>query len=430
MNIILLTSVIFTLAIVDSAIKINKPCEMNQNGRLQYNNFINRHILPPGFDTRSQQKWEEYLQEKQLCDRAPVQSFIEKPDEEKVNNTCSRNGLLLNKERNLCISKSRMLVYHVISEKTKDQNNKDTCRIINVFPSFQHVIVVCDEFEVDKVDKGGSFMLTPIRWFNSLITSSTASLHWFGPAEGAVLLCQSDCASWNTEIKKSCSTTPILLQFRRLCNRPGTQSFIPYPYIAEVMRICSSAGRRLQINSPEKGDLCISQLKTTKAKDKMNVILLTSIIFTLVVVPSMTHPKQPCKEKGTKKDYEDFIKKHILQSDFDTSSIDAWKKYLEDQGLCGRVEEQSFIEAKNKENVLGICGSAGYRLSTEGKDWCISQSPMKVFQIKSTKNPCKIEDPTHSEHRVIVACSKVENICRPVHYQKYENQSPGNNACS
>ena len=52
---------------------------------------------------------------------------------------------------------------------------------------------------------------------------------------------------------------------------------------------------------------------------------------------------------------------------------------------------------------------------------------MKVYHVKS--NNCKVEDVRESNHRVIVACDNVDNRCRPVHYEKYKNQTPDNIAC-
>lgn len=104
-----------------------------------------------------------------------------------------------------------------------------------------------------------------------------------------------------------------------------------------------------------------------------------------------------------------------------------------DNELCGRVPVQSFIDG-DEGQVRQICHSGGQRVreATGPKgNLCISKSSMTVYDVKSKRqnNKCKVTSVNPGNHRVVVACDKVENKCLPVHYEKYIDQSPDNRNC-
>lgn len=92
--------------------------------------------------------------------------------------------------------------------------------------------------------------------------------------------------------------------------------------------------------------------------------------------------------------------------------------HLQNKNLCGRKKVQSFIEASEKD-VKEICRKSGTRLNDKD-NLCISNQPMMIYEVTSTKNNngCTVTkvDPFPAQY-VMVACNKVENICRPVHFQ-------------
>ncbi|CAK6975572.1 complement C1q-like protein 4 [Scomber scombrus] len=180
-------------------------------------------------------------------------------------------------------------------------------------------------------------------------------------------------------------------------------------------------------------------------QDKMNVILLTSIIVTLALVHGgqgvffngndinmnvARYASAPCKDISYEKQYKEFKKKHILPHGFDPKSLSAWKKYFEREGLCGRTIFQSFIMKTDEAKVLQICSSAGWRLDGGNSNLCISSSSMLVYQVTS-RNGCEIKknDVSDHNHHVIVACNMVGKQCLPVHYERYKDQRRGNIPC-
>lgn len=80
-----------------------------------------------------------YLEQQQLCGRAPMQSFIKAGDEEQVKQICSKSGRWLNKG-NLCISESAMVIYDVDS-----YIECNICYVSHVEPVEHRVIVACDK---------------------------------------------------------------------------------------------------------------------------------------------------------------------------------------------------------------------------------------------------------------------------------------------
>ncbi len=110
-------------------------------------------------------------------------------------------------------------------------------------------------------------------------------------------------------------------------------------------------------------------------------------------------------------------------------------RYLVKSRLCGRVRVQSFIKKKDEGRVRDICSNAGWRLQDANGNkgnLCISNSPMRVFEVKSFKmnrNVCIVKKIKRLKQKVIVACDKIGNSCLPVHFEKNDNQKQSNNPC-
>lgn len=113
-------------------------------------------------------------------------------------------------------------------------------------------------------------------------------------------------------------------------------------------------------------------------------------------------------------------------------------RYLENRRLCEREPVQSFIE--EREDVNGICGNNGRRLNNaqnyarnHGQNLCISIQNMEVYDVESqrTNNGCTVSRVSPGRRRVTVACNTIENqnVCRPVHYESDQGQTPDNVPC-
>lgn len=104
-------------------------------------------------------------------------------------------------------------------------------------------------------------------------------------------------------------------------------------------------------------------------------------------------------------------------------------RYLVKQGLCGRTNPQSFINAGVNE-VDQVCRT-GKRKADDG-NLCISASEMEVYDVISyeTNKKCSVTKVTGSNHKVVLACNNVSNRCLPVHYEKWNNQKADRVNCS
>lgn len=89
-----------------------------------------------------------YLENRRLCEREPVQSFIEEGED--VNGICGNNGRRLNNAQNyapnLCISRLTMQVYNVESQRI---NN--VCTVSRVVPGQRRVTVACNTIKNQNV---------------------------------------------------------------------------------------------------------------------------------------------------------------------------------------------------------------------------------------------------------------------------------------
>ncbi|KAK2862912.1 hypothetical protein Q5P01_002445 [Channa striata] len=135
---------------------------------------------------------------------------------------------------------------------------------------------------------------------------------------------------------------------------------------------------------------------------------------------------KPCEESSSKDAYDNFVWKHILRQIFPRDSKHEWQRYLKSENLCGRAPVQSFIDASENE-VKNICSRSGLYLYN---NLCMSQKRMTIYEVHSTNNSvCTVESVKKITQFVIVACNKVRNQCRPVHFQEYSHQKPTKHPC-
>lgn len=166
-------------------------------------------------------------------------------------------------------------------------------------------------------------------------------------------------------------------------------------------------------------------------------IFIFSVVLTYggsVVKKGFTYAL-PCEDKSTQLQSDEFVRRHIIPNThrFQRDDNEAWAQYLGNQGLCGRVSVQTFIETG--QDVNGICGNNGRRLNNAQKythNLCISISTMQVYNVKSqkTNNVCTVSSVTSGHSHVTVACNKIGNVCHPVHYESDQGQTPDNVPCN
>ncbi|XP_029931563.1 uncharacterized protein LOC115376211 [Myripristis murdjan] len=177
---------------------------------------------------------------------------------------------------------------------------------------------------------------------------------------------------------------------------------------------------------------------------RMNFILLTASIITLALTQEWQEVvmhgnnvrsdfvpprKGPCEMKNNESAYREFSRKHLLTESFDTKSKPAWKKYLTKKGLCKRTEVQSFLNSRDCRKVKGICNGHGTRKQIPynlNENICISDTKMTVYDVKVNMSSklCTVIKAEQRKGYVMVACDEVGNRCRPVHYQRYNGETP------
>ncbi|XP_023202889.1 uncharacterized protein LOC111611237 [Xiphophorus maculatus] len=139
---------------------------------------------------------------------------------------------------------------------------------------------------------------------------------------------------------------------------------------------------------------------------------------------TITYNPKPCMKNRNNNAYNKFVSKHVLKTVFDTSSHSEWKKYLEKNKLCDRPR-QSFVD-KGAENLyMKICNGFGKR---QDMNLCTSTSPVRLHDLNVSTSDCSITYLYSGDKYVTVACDKVNNRCRPVHFQSSQNSGPDSTA--
>lgn len=152
--------------------------------------------------------------------------------------------------------------------------------------------------------------------------------------------------------------------------------------------------------------------------DKMNVVLLITVTFTLALVHGNN---QPCQRNNNTNAYNEFVLRHILQESFNRYSRTDWTTYIKKYGLCNRPM-QTFIKGRNQVDVVQTCNGSGRPLvNSYNGNFCISSITMHVYELSVNKN-CRVINLVRRRRYVIVACDKVGNLCSPVYFEKYINQ--------
>ncbi|XP_069374636.1 uncharacterized protein [Paralichthys olivaceus] len=176
-------------------------------------------------------------------------------------------------------------------------------------------------------------------------------------------------------------------------------------------------------------------MNSAAEKVKMNIILLTGLIFTVVQAESTSNLtlerrryKEPCQKNITLKNDQNFMKNHIIHKNFDLRDTKAWTRYLEDNKLLNRARIQSFLLASSRNDVEQICSPSGLRVkSNKDGNLCSSKETMPVYEVKIFSKR-KLTVKRHVRH-VIVACSMVRKRCLPVHYEGNEKLERTKSKC-
>lgn len=136
---------------------------------------------------------------------------------------------------------------------------------------------------------------------------------------------------------------------------------------------------------------------------------------------------QPCLPTTNNNAYNNFKDRHILSQDISSTDRNVWTQYLTQKRLLRRTEVQTFFQMNDEQAVKDICQGGG---KVSKNNLCVSNRQFDVFNVTIAHNNGHyvVKSVEKLLHPVVVACD-VDNICLPVHYQKYGNQTPTNIIC-
>ncbi|KAK5623350.1 hypothetical protein CRENBAI_015629 [Crenichthys baileyi] len=159
-------------------------------------------------------------------------------------------------------------------------------------------------------------------------------------------------------------------------------------------------------------------------EEKMNAALLTVLV--LIVGGNTALGTAPCQRTASNNAYNSFLRKHVLQGSFDTRKKSEWEGYLTNLNLCDR-SRQSFVRSTDQEHFVQICNGNG---KLQNDNLCTSTSRVLLYDLRVRRNSqsCTVISLSRSYKYVTVACDKVDNLCRPVHFESSQTNKPSSTA--
>ncbi|XDV24279.1 hypothetical protein PO909_028500, partial [Leuciscus waleckii] len=179
-------------------------------------------------------------------------------------------------------------------------------------------------------------------------------------------------------------------------------------------------------------------LESSVTKTKSSCILkmlLFVILLTLTLQPALSKPslRKPalskpglgCVKKGDLKQYETFLKHHLNNNIPGDLEISAWETFIGTENTWGRKTQSFFREAAH-DHAKAVCSKGGKKYP--GRNLCISNEPLEFITVHVDTANKKVTEVKQMNRHVILACEKIENECKPVHFEPNKNEAkPENN---
>uniref|UniRef100_A0A3B3SG52 Si:dkey-237j11.3 n=1 Tax=Paramormyrops kingsleyae TaxID=1676925 RepID=A0A3B3SG52_9TELE len=116
--------------------------------------------------------------------------------------------------------------------------------------------------------------------------------------------------------------------------------------------------------------------------------------------------------------YNIFLAKHVRNDTPINEDMAAWKRFFShNQNLCNRPT-QSFLRYNDKSLINNVCTSNGGKIYE--RNLCISNRTFSFITVR-IKQGCEISSITRETNHIILACDKIDNVCRPVHFEGNQN---------
>uniref|UniRef100_A0A3B3T098 Ribonuclease A-domain domain-containing protein n=1 Tax=Paramormyrops kingsleyae TaxID=1676925 RepID=A0A3B3T098_9TELE len=149
------------------------------------------------------------------------------------------------------------------------------------------------------------------------------------------------------------------------------------------------------------------------------LVLLQTLCFAVGLVTIEPNP-EPCMSTNDNNGYNKFLSKHVCKDTPMDTNLDEWQKFFnKHKALCNQNRlTQSFLRYRDKSRIENVCTTKGGKIYME--NLCISNHTFSFITVRLYSS-CKIRNATRESKHIILACDKVNNVCRPVHFER--NQS-------
>lgn len=144
------------------------------------------------------------------------------------------------------------------------------------------------------------------------------------------------------------------------------------------------------------------------------MVFLTLTLQTCLGKMDTLHPSKPCTNMKKKDGYNSFCRHHLRKDTPDDLDKKKWQEFITKIGTWNRTT-QSFFPFNESKSVLAVCSSGG---KIYKENLCISKKPLFFFTAEINSKKKKVKNVKLQEQHVILACSKIEKKCRPVHFEK------------
>uniref|UniRef100_A0AAY4C532 Ribonuclease A-domain domain-containing protein n=1 Tax=Denticeps clupeoides TaxID=299321 RepID=A0AAY4C532_9TELE len=133
---------------------------------------------------------------------------------------------------------------------------------------------------------------------------------------------------------------------------------------------------------------------------------------------------EPCMLTKHNQAHNTFLKRHVAEGAPSTDDQNGWETFLRKSKFCHRPT-QSFLPDSERERVNAVCASGGKLYKG---NLCISKEPFSFITVRVEQGTCGIRKVVRETKHLILACEKIENHCKPVHFEgNPENIKPDNN---
>ncbi|XP_060726394.1 uncharacterized protein LOC132845965 [Tachysurus vachellii] len=161
----------------------------------------------------------------------------------------------------------------------------------------------------------------------------------------------------------------------------------------------------------------------------MRMTLLTLILLTSVFsfCSSVDVNPNPCMRAKNNNAHATFLKRHLPDGVPKTWDQNVWNAMLKQIKTCGRPT-QSFFYEDDRESVNAVCTKAGGKQHSD--NLCISKKKFSFVTVRVNvqEGLCGIRSIRNETKHIILGCDKVQDTCRPVHFEgNPENLTPSNN---